>query len=54
MHLDQCAPCRSEQEELRGLLSLLTSVMPYEVDGVPTPDPERAVRAARQAAADHN
>jgi anti-sigma factor RsiW len=52
MHLDQCPACDSEWEELLGLLPLLDTVMPYELDGVPTPDPARAVELARRAEAD--
>lgn len=52
MHLDQCPPCRSEREELRGLLPLLDTVMPYELNGVPTPDPARAIELARGAETD--
>ncbi|MFF3248706.1 zf-HC2 domain-containing protein [Streptomyces sp. NPDC002870] len=53
-HLDQCPSCRSEREELLGLLPLLDTVMPYELDGVPTPDPARAVELARGAEADRD
>jgi predicted anti-sigma-YlaC factor YlaD len=53
-HLDQCPSCRSEREELLGVLPLLDTVMPYELDGVPTPDPARAIEAARRAAADRD
>ncbi|MGW5848707.1 hypothetical protein ACWFQ8_12285 [Streptomyces sp. NPDC055254] len=53
-HLDRCRSCRAERDELLALLPLLDAVRPYELDGVPVPDPERAVRAARAMVADRD
>ncbi len=53
-HLDGCPACRSEREKLLALLPLLDTVMPYELDGVPTPDPQRAIELARDRAADRD
>lgn len=35
----------AEREELLGVVPLLDAVVPYELDGVPVPDPERAIEA---------
>ncbi|MFJ7590930.1 zf-HC2 domain-containing protein [Streptomyces sp. NPDC097617] len=53
-HLDRCPSCRAERDELLVLLPLLDGVRLYELDGVPDPDPERAVRAAREMATDRD
>ncbi|MFI9586873.1 hypothetical protein ACIHCQ_34755 [Streptomyces sp. NPDC052236] len=41
-------------DELLGLLPLLDTVMPYELDGVPTPDPQRAIDLARVRTVDRD
>ncbi|MCX4993628.1 anti-sigma factor [Streptomyces sp. NBC_00568] len=46
-HLEACPECREEQDELRALVRLLAEVEPFELDGIPTPDPARAIEAAR-------
>ncbi|MFD8881194.1 zf-HC2 domain-containing protein [Streptomyces erythrochromogenes] len=53
-HLDRCPSCRAERDELLALLPLLDAVRPYELEGVPAPDPERAVRAARELVTDRD
>ncbi|WP_146252292.1 hypothetical protein [Streptomyces carminius] len=46
-HLSRCPACRRERRALAETAGLLAAVRPYEVDGVPRPDPGRAVEAVR-------
>ncbi|MEV6179420.1 hypothetical protein [Streptomyces sp. NPDC052015] len=50
-HLETCPPCRGEQEELREVVRLLSGMAPHEWDGVPAPDPERAIARLRAGTA---
>ncbi|MGW3151751.1 hypothetical protein ACWDG1_45570 [Streptomyces sp. NPDC001177] len=47
-HMTVCSSCCGEFAEFAALMPLLDTVMLYELDGVPSPDPERAVAAARR------
>ncbi|MEV6962452.1 zf-HC2 domain-containing protein [Streptomyces sp. NPDC051207] len=49
-HLSACGPCRADYGELGAVLPLLDLVDPGELDGVPAPDPRRAIAAVRTAA----
>ncbi|MER8223540.1 hypothetical protein ABTZ58_23705 [Streptomyces sp. NPDC094143] len=46
-HLHACGSCRVEYEELSDLPPLLGLVEVHELDGVPLPDPQRAIDAVR-------
>ncbi|MEE1940121.1 hypothetical protein V1L54_12045 [Streptomyces sp. TRM 70361] len=48
-HLIRCPACRRERRALAETAALLAAVRPYEVDGVPRPDPGRAVETIRHA-----
>ncbi|GGX32211.1 hypothetical protein GCM10010383_73130 [Streptomyces lomondensis] len=46
-HVETCERCRRERAQLHEVVRLLSGVPPHEWDGVPEPDPERALARLR-------
>ncbi|GAB2618377.1 hypothetical protein GCM10027168_58380 [Streptomyces capparidis] len=47
-HLETCPDCRAEGEADAAAAAMLSAVEAFELDGVPVPDPERAIARLRR------